>query len=240
MFIRQNFLISPLVRGPKPGFESAKNLTLTICQEPSDMNAGPLEHVYQQYLIQQWSQSFPSPETPTKKTTKQGNPAKRPKLTEQKGLDYPCNLCEYVASKLSNLKRHIATKHEAIRYPCDQCEYTSPSMDLLQRHKDSKHNTNGYTYVYSDSITYPPTPKVPKTPQTLRFPCNQCEYSANTKSNLKSHVETEHEGIRYPCDQCDFAATKKTNLMQHKAGLNKIRFQTLPFIFLMQIVQNQL
>ena len=50
----------------------------------------------------------------------------------------------------------------------------------------------------------------------VRFPCNQCGFSATTGFNLKRHIESQHEGIRYPCDQCDYKATQPLLLKKHK------------------------
>ena len=50
----------------------------------------------------------------------------------------------------------------------------------------------------------------------IRYPCDQCEYVASSVLNLKRHKESKHEGVRYTCDQCEFAATTENNLKQHK------------------------
>ena len=42
---------------------------------------------------------------------------------EAKGNNgYPCNDCEYVASRVDHLKRHVETKHIGKRYACDKCD----------------------------------------------------------------------------------------------------------------------
>ena len=35
----------------------------------------------------------------------------------------------------------------------------------------------------------------------VRYPCDQCEYSATTVSNIKKHIECKHEGMRHYSDQ---------------------------------------
>ena len=40
----------------------------------------------------------------------------------------------------------------------------------------------------------------------------------NFASHLKKHIESIHEGVRFPCDQCDYKATQKTNLKKHRKG----------------------
>ena len=35
-----------------------------------------------------------------------------------------------------------------------------------------------------------------------RYPCQQCDYQATLKPNLKTHVDMIHEGIKHMCSQC--------------------------------------
>ena len=47
----------------------------------------------------------------------------------------------------------------------------------------------------------------------IRFSCHQCDYQGS-KGNLKQHREAKHEGVRYPCKQCDYKA-QRSNLKRH-------------------------
>ena len=47
------------------------------------------------------------------------------------------------------------------------------------------------------------------------YRCDQCEYKATQKGNLKQHIESIHENITYPCDQCEYKSTWKGNLKKH-------------------------
>ena len=49
-----------------------------------------------------------------------------------------------------------------------------------------------------------------------RFSCDKCPYSAISKTTLKRHVESKHEGVRYPCDQCEYSSVKSWSLKKHK------------------------
>ena len=42
------------------------------------------------------------------------------------------------------------------------------------------------------------------------------DLEANFAGHLKEHVESIHEGVRYSCDQCDYRATTKGNLKRHE------------------------
>ena len=55
------------------------------------------------------------------------------------GRKYPCDKCEYIATKSSHLKQHKESKHEGVRYPCDECTYIGNHVIGLKRHKENKH-----------------------------------------------------------------------------------------------------
>ena len=50
---------------------------------------------------------------------------------------------------------------------------------------------------------------------THKFP-SQCDKSFPRKDTLTKHQRTVHSDIRYPCDRCDFSATTTSNLNRHK------------------------
>ena len=66
-----------------------------------------------------------------------------------------------------------------------------PTKNMLKQHKESKH-------------------------EGVRYPCDECEYSANRLANLKMHKQSKHDGVRYPCDQCEYSASYKSELNKHK------------------------
>ena len=47
------------------------------------------------------------------------------------------------------------------------------------------------------------------------FMCDLCDYAASTKTVLKFHRESKHEGIRHPCNKCDFSGVDKSSLRRH-------------------------
>ena len=47
------------------------------------------------------------------------------------------------------------------------------------------------------------------------FQCTQCEYFANTKTLLKSHIDSKHRGIVYPCMLCEEQFPQKHILKRH-------------------------
>ena len=61
------------------------------------------------------------------------------KKRKLEGVRYPCNKCEYSATKRNHLTEHIKNKHEGVRYPCDKCEYAATRATNLRIHIKSKH-----------------------------------------------------------------------------------------------------
>ena len=49
----------------------------------------------------------------------------------------------------------------------------------------------------------------------ISYICDHCDYKATTKFYLKEHVQSKHKGISYNCDQCEFKATTKSYLKEH-------------------------
>ena len=54
----------------------------------------------------------------------------------------------------------------------------------------------------------------------VRFPCDECEYVANKKVNLKQHKEA-HDEIFYPCAKCEYVATSSFNLKIHTRTMHR-------------------
>ena len=62
---------------------------------------------------------------------KKNNPKKR----------YQCGRCEYGASRVGHLKRHISGFHLKIRnFKCEQCEYAASLAGDLKRHAMAVHD----------------------------------------------------------------------------------------------------
>ena len=52
------------------------------------------------------------------------------------------------------------------------------------------------------------------------YSCDQCDYKATEKGSLKKHVESIHEGVRYSCDYCEYKATRKEHLKRHLKSIH--------------------
>ena len=83
-------------------------------------------------------------------------------MLDEKGIRifrYPCDKCEYAATRSSDLKKHKENKHEGIRYPCNICENIASTLLCLKSHKKYKH-------------------------EGMRYPCEICGYSVYKHEHL--------------------------------------------------------
>ena len=42
-----------------------------------------------------------------------------------------------------------------------------------------------------------------------------------TSSDLRVHVESQHEGVKYACSQCPYQAKQQTHLIEHKRSIHE-------------------
>ena len=123
-------------------------------------------------------------------------PHKQRELKHNDGAKYPCNQCNYKATKSSHLQQHIKSIHDEVKYPCNQCNYEATVPSNLQQHLKSVH-------------------------EEVKYPCDLCDYKATDPSSLRQHIKSLHDGVKYPCDQCSFKAVRPSNLQQHIKSIHE-------------------
>ena len=142
---------------------------------------------------------------------------------EQKSL-FSCEQCQYQASQMSTLNRHVKMKHAESQYKCQQCEHSVETEPGLKRHVKSKHDKIRY---YCDQCDFKATQKVllqrhvEEVHKGLRYSCNQCEYKAIQRAQLKTHETSVHEGVRYSCNKCEYQAIQKVLLQGHVESVHE-------------------
>jgi uncharacterized Zn-finger protein len=52
---------------------------------------------------------------------------------------FPCEHCEYIATRGDHLKKHVEAKHLGVTYACDLCPYQATQKQNLKRHYKLKH-----------------------------------------------------------------------------------------------------
>ena len=109
------------------------------------------------------------------------------------GCQLPCrnSSCDFKASTLHYLDKHMRMVHHGHSYKCDQCDATFIDKRAMRNHKGYKH-------------------------EGIRWPCNICSYKATTKRHLDVHVDKVHLGLnKIKCKQCDFKTNGYGKLDSH-------------------------
>ena len=78
--------------------------------------------------------------TKKKSETPKSEPKSKKKVKEQ---SHECDLCDYKAAEIGNLRMHTFYKHGGKTYPCDQCEFKAQRLTGLKFHKSMKHGRFG-------------------------------------------------------------------------------------------------
>ena len=161
-----------------------------------------------------------------------------PQQNVRGGANHPCDNCDFVATTSSKLKVHIRKEHaeeyiarvSKFEFQCDSCEKMFELAKQLKRHKEKTcsgkltpyktvfvdgkkmYGCRECDYIGAESGFYGHRDSKHL---NIRHPCDQCEYSAATKRDLRRHVEARHMGVRYKCDLCDFTTTAAGYIKVH-------------------------
>merc|ERR1719342_218157 len=92
---------------------------------------------------------------------------KQRQVRSNNGNVYPCQQCNYKATHLHHLKRHIKSIHYGVNYPCDQCKFKATHPNTLRRHIKSIHDE-------------------------VKYPCDQCNFIASRPDTLQQHISFIH------------------------------------------------
>jgi len=56
-----------------------------------------------------------------------------------------------------------------------------------------------------------------KTPTTIFYKCEQCDFNGSGRAVLKKHIQDKHG---FPCDLCNYIATSRGNFWKHKRSIH--------------------
>ena len=55
----------------------------------------------------------------------------------------------------------------------------------------------------------------------MNFQCEEYNFAAIKREELKSHVDAVHRNGNYQCAECDFAAVRRDELKSHMEGYSR-------------------
>jgi len=122
--------------------------------------------------------------------------AQSPEEKNPKPKEFKCTVCNFVASNLQNLKRHLNVHLDIKPFTCSYCGTRYKQKADLKRHVSMKH-----------------TQTAPK------FECEHCKKTFGRKSELNRHVSTLHKNpATSECKCCKVKFESRLELEVHIAA----------------------
>ena len=141
------------------------------------------------------------------------------KYSEEELKDWIKYFNKHLANKAQNISANEENDGVTINggIPIDafEGEFIKDSLNFLNRLADKKINgskiVNDYLRRHGE-----------ENKSVSKFPCQQCEYQANSADHLKDHVEGKHgTEKKYSCPQCDHKTKAKDYLRRHIRNKHK-------------------
>ena len=124
--------------------------------------------------------------------------------------DTHCIECGKTFKNRFKLHVHVTRIHSSDVQNCELCPgRTFSSLHNLKRHKSQVHLKAG-----------------------KEVPCEKCGKVFYSKTNLKKHILTVHEGLKqYVCDKCGTKMSKFSNLSDHRLKVHGKKFPSSYFYY---------
>ena len=120
-----------------------------------------------------------------------------------------CEVCEYVANSIQELRVHIENTHKSC---CTTCDKVYCTVQELQAHVESEHNI---ACEYCDEKYRNRVLLDDHIKATHAYPCNFCDLTHNTPETLAKHKEEAHTR---KCPFCESTFLGSTDLEDHIKG----------------------
>lgn len=125
------------------------------------------------------------------------------------GVEYTCEICNFVTTKKDELRQHIDSNHGSKdKLNCNECTFSTKKRKRgaakLTEHLENAHQ------------------------KVLPFQCEQCEYKFAYKRELEKHVSAVHMKIKpFLCNFCSYETAYKSQLSWH---INIVHNKVKPFL----------
>ena len=147
---------------------------------------------------------------------------------------YACEECGKNFSFPKNLQLHRDTQHYGIRpFPCDQCDFKATKASILARHKVTKHEHKRVQNVFCDRCgrgfrsahflashikfkhAQPPK-KAANSAEEKIHACDVCDFKTHNKYYLTNHKKNLHDASsKVMCNICGVVLKHKDSLYYH-------------------------
>ena len=117
---------------------------------------------------------------------------------------FPCNECDYYATEKSVLYEHRRSNHGI---HCNECNQKFASQGVLNKHKEAKKLKK---HLLNQALN---NKKIKAQQNVLN--CSYCHSTFLEESDLKAHIESEHETMKYPCGNCPYQVTSLKMYLRH-------------------------
>ena len=142
--------------------------------------------------------------------------------------DYKCDMCEYTAVTLREIKNHKEYKHSnGNLYDCDLCPKQFKTKYDVQSHKQMVHcevkEVRCTLCPYLGAIKANLRSHMITHQMERPFECEMCGKTFKTRPNLDIHMKTLHGSTEeFPCDQCDKKIQRKGKLASHRMWVHGV------------------
>ena len=108
---------------------------------------------------------------------------------------FPCDQCDYVASKKVNLVQHTKRLHSGLAFTCSHCHEEFGNEIKLNRHILKEHDVD-------------------------RFQCQHCEFEALKPRSLEAHKAVKHKDLGYGREKADLQGRETEHSVASRAKVS--------------------
>ena len=140
---------------------------------------------------------------------------------------FPCEECSKVLSCQKNLTNHMTIHTENDLQACHICGKLFNMKSNMHQHVKKVHKINDLSQISAsednssarkrsaDQNEFQSSTTKKRQIDQDEIKCQFCHEIFSSKSVLKAHKQTEHDGTFHPCRYCSFTTKFRSNLVSH-------------------------